>query len=475
MNSARHLAGRYPRAAGPRRPMWPLAAALLLAGTGCCAQAPTAGGPSPAPPGAGGKSGGQAALNITVPTEGEHFVRFLPSPDAKKPAPLPVRFTDRHTTVTYDPAVLGSSPRVAVDDARTGNSAILPLSARAVRGANGLELVRPDFYHVREVDVRVTYDNRPVQVAQVTLTGPDGKAATYTIDASKQGAAIFEDVPAGKAKLTVVYGDKFTEAKDVAITVDHAPGPVVVPAAVTNKVPTLEPSPQPAPAPPAGAPAPGAVPGAPAGPPAQGGGLAGFIGSILGLAVAGGAMYLLYRWAQTGGMAATLKKVGIEVSGPAVPSDAGTPWQPNAPTPPVVSDPSLCQYCGQKKDAAGNCACALGAGMSASPGAVPSPAVPSQPRLVGTVGIYSGSTFPLHANGTGMTVGRDAACAIALPDDTTVSRRHAAIRADGGTYLVSDEGSSNGVYVNGVRIQGSQALRPGDEVQIGNTRFRFEV
>jgi pSer/pThr/pTyr-binding forkhead associated (FHA) protein len=39
---------------------------------------------------------------------------------------------------------------------------------------------------------------------------------------------------------------------------------------------------------------------------------------------------------------------------------------------------------------------------------------------------------------------------------------------------VTDLGSSNGVFVNGVRIGGSQPLRSGDEVQIGNTRFRFE-
>ena len=37
-----------------------------------------------------------------------------------------------------------------------------------------------------------------------------------------------------------------------------------------------------------------------------------------------------------------------------------------------------------------------------------------------------------------------------------------------------DEGSSNGIYVNGARVT-EALLRPGDEVSIGNTRFRFEV
>jgi pSer/pThr/pTyr-binding forkhead associated (FHA) protein len=43
-----------------------------------------------------------------------------------------------------------------------------------------------------------------------------------------------------------------------------------------------------------------------------------------------------------------------------------------------------------------------------------------------------------------------------------------------GAFEVIDEGSSNGTYVNGQRIAGRQALSPGDEVQVGSARFRFE-
>lgn len=197
------------------------------------------------------------------------------------------------------------------------------------------------------------------------------------------------------------------------------------------------------------------------------------IETLLGLAVAGGLIYGIYRWSQSGGMAATLKKAGIEVSGPTPGSDAGTPWNPNAPAAPVVSDPTMCQFCGQKKDPAGNCACTL-AGTAINTGPA-SAAIPTQPRLVGTMGAYSGRIFPVTANGSAMTVGREPTNAISLADDTTVSRRHASIRVENGSYIVADEGSSNGVFVNGVRISGSQALRPGDEVQIGNTRFRFEL
>jgi pSer/pThr/pTyr-binding forkhead associated (FHA) protein len=38
---------------------------------------------------------------------------------------------------------------------------------------------------------------------------------------------------------------------------------------------------------------------------------------------------------------------------------------------------------------------------------------------------------------------------------------------------VRDEGSSNGTFVNGVRIQ-EQPLFPGDIIRVGSTELRFE-
>jgi pSer/pThr/pTyr-binding forkhead associated (FHA) protein len=58
--------------------------------------------------------------------------------------------------------------------------------------------------------------------------------------------------------------------------------------------------------------------------------------------------------------------------------------------------------------------------------------------------------------------------------DSTVSRRHAVIALDGGGHVIRDQGSSNGTFVNGARVA-EAPLRPGDEVSIGGTRFRFEA
>ena len=70
------------------------------------------------------------------------------------------------------------------------------------------------------------------------------------------------------------------------------------------------------------------------------------------------------------------------------------------------------------------------------------------------------------------TVGRHRECNLVLRD-RMASRRHLRIFLDGDDFLVQDNDSSNGTYVNGVRITGIHKLRPDDVVLVGNHRFRF--
>jgi pSer/pThr/pTyr-binding forkhead associated (FHA) protein len=72
-----------------------------------------------------------------------------------------------------------------------------------------------------------------------------------------------------------------------------------------------------------------------------------------------------------------------------------------------------------------------------------------------------------------MSIGREPGRDIVLADQT-VSRRHAVIQRIGDSLLIVDEGSSNGTFVNGVRVT-SQQLKPGDEVRLGSSAFRLEV
>ena len=77
----------------------------------------------------------------------------------------------------------------------------------------------------------------------------------------------------------------------------------------------------------------------------------------------------------------------------------------------------------------------------------------------------------------GATIGRSRDCEVVLAD-ANVSRHHAEIRplaASPHGWGVADLGSTNGVKINGRRIEGVQALSPGDRVVLGTSELRFEL
>jgi hypothetical protein len=74
----------------------------------------------------------------------------------------------------------------------------------------------------------------------------------------------------------------------------------------------------------------------------------------------------------------------------------------------------------------------------------------------------------------GATMGRSRQCDVTV-DDPNVSRTHAEVRPRGGSWVVSDLGSTNGSRLNGHRIEGSEVLKPGDEIELGTTVLRFEL
>ena len=67
-----------------------------------------------------------------------------------------------------------------------------------------------------------------------------------------------------------------------------------------------------------------------------------------------------------------------------------------------------------------------------------------------------------------LVLGRDDDCDVVLDDDKA-SRRHAILTpGSDGTIEVEDLGSTNGTYVDGRRVQGRVALRPGGTLTIGS-------
>jgi hypothetical protein len=94
---------------------------------------------------------------------------------------------------------------------------------------------------------------------------------------------------------------------------------------------------------------------------------------------------------------------------------------------------------------------------------------PGQALLVVKRGPNAGSTFLIEADAT--TAGRRPDSDVFL-DDVTVSRRHATIERRSGAFFVRDDGSLNGTYVNGERVEETR-LASGDEIQIGMFKLAF--
>jgi hypothetical protein len=92
--------------------------------------------------------------------------------------------------------------------------------------------------------------------------------------------------------------------------------------------------------------------------------------------------------------------------------------------------------------------------------------------VVRSGGGRSGETF--HPQGERTTIGRSPDCGIFL-DDVTVSRKHAVLVERDGGFVIEDQGSLNGTFVNRSRIEGEQRLSDGDEVQIGKYRLTFRA
>ena len=81
------------------------------------------------------------------------------------------------------------------------------------------------------------------------------------------------------------------------------------------------------------------------------------------------------------------------------------------------------------------------------------------------------STSPSVKPESETTIGRSPDCGIFL-DDVTVSRKHAILVERKGAFVIEDQGSLNGTFVNRKRVESAE-LEDGDELQIGKYRLTF--
>ena len=90
-----------------------------------------------------------------------------------------------------------------------------------------------------------------------------------------------------------------------------------------------------------------------------------------------------------------------------------------------------------------------------------------QPRALLNVG---GKRHQIPPDGA--VLGRSRDCEITI-EDPNISRRHAEMRLENGSWSIVDLGSTNGIEVNGERVD-SATLEPGDRIVLGRTELVFE-
>lgn len=97
---------------------------------------------------------------------------------------------------------------------------------------------------------------------------------------------------------------------------------------------------------------------------------------------------------------------------------------------------------------------------------------PHPPQLLTLDGLSPGKVYPL--DGSRFRVGRIPGNEIVLPSKP-VSKLHALLVQETGRFFVEDQGSTNGVLVNGVRVapDSRRRLYHGDNIRISDHLFLF--
>jgi hypothetical protein len=112
--------------------------------------------------------------------------------------------------------------------------------------------------------------------------------------------------------------------------------------------------------------------------------------------------------------------------------------------------------------------------QAAAAGLLPQPVARELGRLVVLASpvLADGETFTLDSHP--LTVGRGSNNDVALAADEYASTRHARFEPRRDGVWIEDIGSTNGTFVNGIRLTRDRKLTAGDVVRIGETDLRFE-
>jgi len=113
-----------------------------------------------------------------------------------------------------------------------------------------------------------------------------------------------------------------------------------------------------------------------------------------------------------------------------------------------------------------------------APGSVPGLGSESQLET-GRLVVVNSPALPegdeLTLNSSALRLGRGSDNDVNLARDEYASSKHARVEPRRDGVWVEDIGSTNGTYLNGIRLTRAKKLAPGDIVRIGETELRYET
>jgi hypothetical protein len=114
-----------------------------------------------------------------------------------------------------------------------------------------------------------------------------------------------------------------------------------------------------------------------------------------------------------------------------------------------------------------------------APGSVPGLGLEQQAIEAGKVVVVKSPALDegeeWQLNSSSLTFGRNAQNDVQLERDEYASSKHARIEPRRDGVWLEDVGSTNGTYLNGIRLTHPKRLTAGDVVRIGETELRYEV
>ena len=106
---------------------------------------------------------------------------------------------------------------------------------------------------------------------------------------------------------------------------------------------------------------------------------------------------------------------------------------------------------------------------------VPDSGTPSTGRLVVVRSPTLKPGEERRLDSTPLTVGRGPQNDVALKGDDYASATHARVEPRRDGVWVEDVGSTNGTFLNGIKLTRARKLTPGDVLRVGETELRYEV